>query len=52
LILGISGSSRANGTTSDVIKYILEQSGQEYEYVSLAGKKNQWLYRLYQMCCR
>lgn len=39
MILGISGSSRANGTTSDVIKYILEQSGQEYEYVSLAGKK-------------
>ena len=39
MILGISGSGRANGTTSDVVNYILEESGQEYEYVSLAGKK-------------
>lgn len=39
MILGISGSGRANGTTSDVVKYILKESDQEYEYVSLAGKK-------------
>lgn len=39
MILGISGSGRKNGTTSDVIKYILENSGEEYEYISLAGKQ-------------
>lgn len=39
MILGISGSGRKNGTTSDVIKYILENTGEEFEYISLAGKR-------------
>ena len=38
-ILGISGSGRADGITAEVIKEILEASGSEYEYVSLAGKR-------------
>jgi multimeric flavodoxin WrbA len=38
-ILGISGSGRPGGITAEVIKEILEATGLEYEYVSLAGKK-------------
>lgn len=36
-VLGISASGRANGITSEAVKAVLEATGQEYEYVSLAG---------------
>ncbi|WP_242835897.1 hypothetical protein [Clostridium sp. DL-VIII] len=38
MILGIS-SGRKNGVTSEAIKAILEATGLEYEYISLAGKR-------------
>ena len=37
MILGISASGRPNGITAEVVKAILEASGEAYEYVSLAG---------------
>lgn len=39
MILGISGSPRKDGVTANAIKRMLEDSGKEYEYVSLSGKK-------------
>ncbi len=39
MILGISASGRQEGITSKVVKSILDSSGQESEYISLAGKK-------------
>ncbi len=38
-ILGISGSGRPDGITSEVVKEILHASGLEYEYISLSGKR-------------
>ena len=38
MILGISGSPRPNGVTANAVKKVLEESGQEYEFISLAGK--------------
>jgi len=37
--LGISASGRPNGVTSEAVKAVLEATGLEYEYVSLAGKR-------------
>lgn len=37
-VLGISGSPRKNGTTSKLVKEILDSTGLETEYVSLSGK--------------
>ncbi|MDY0235416.1 MAG: flavodoxin family protein [Gudongella sp.] len=39
MILGISGSPRPNGITASAVKKILAESGEETEYISLAGKK-------------
>lgn len=39
MILGISASGRKDGITSQAVKAVLEASGMEHEYVSLAGKK-------------
>lgn len=39
MILGISASGRPQGVTSEAVKAILEATGLQYEYVSLAGKK-------------
>lgn len=39
MILGISASGRKDGITSETVKAVLEATGLEYEYVSLAGKK-------------
>jgi multimeric flavodoxin WrbA len=39
MILGISASGRKDGVTSAAVKAILEATGLEYEYVSLAGKR-------------
>ena len=39
MILGISGSPRANSVTASAVKKILAESGAETEYISLAGKK-------------
>lgn len=39
MILGISASGRSNGVTSEAVKAVLEATGQEYDYVSLAGKR-------------
>lgn len=39
MILGISTSARKDGITANAVKYLLEQSGEPYEFVSLAGKK-------------
>lgn len=36
-ILGISASGRKEGVTADVVRAVLEASGQPYDYVSLAG---------------
>lgn len=38
MILGISSSGRSNGVTAKAVKKILEATGEEYEYISLAGK--------------
>lgn len=38
-VLGISGSGRIDGITSEVIKEILKASDLEYDYISLAGKR-------------
>jgi multimeric flavodoxin WrbA len=38
VILGISGGGRANGQTAMLIRAILEASGLESEFISLAGK--------------
>lgn len=38
-ILGISGSGRIDGITSEVVKEILKATGLGHEYVSLAGKR-------------
>lgn len=37
-VLGISGSPRKNGTTSKLVKEILDATGLETEFISLAGK--------------
>ena len=49
MILGISASGRQavrdesgrllKGVNDHMVKYVLEKTGEEYEYVSLAGKK-------------
>jgi len=39
MILGISGSPRANGVTAHAVKKVLAESGAETEYISLSGKK-------------
>jgi multimeric flavodoxin WrbA len=39
MILGIGASGRKDMITSKTVKAILEDSGQEYEFISLAGKK-------------
>lgn len=39
MILGISGSPRANGVTAAAVKKVLAECGGETEYISLAGKK-------------
>lgn len=39
MILGISGSGRKGQITENAVKAVLEASGEEYELVSLAGKK-------------
>jgi multimeric flavodoxin WrbA len=39
MILGISASGRKDGVTSEAVKSILEATGSEYEYISLAGKR-------------
>ncbi|PKM89343.1 MAG: flavodoxin family protein, partial [Firmicutes bacterium HGW-Firmicutes-12] len=39
MILGISASGRTNGITSETVKAILEATGSEYEFISLAGKQ-------------
>ena len=39
MILGISGSPRADGVTAAAVKQVLAESGEETEYISLAGKK-------------
>jgi multimeric flavodoxin WrbA len=39
MILGISGSPRANSITAAAVKKVLAESGEETEYISLAGKK-------------
>jgi len=39
LILGISASGRPVGITDEVVKAVLLESGLEWEYISLAGKK-------------
>ena len=36
MILGISASGREKGMTAQAVKYVLETSGEEYEYISLA----------------
>ncbi len=38
-ILGISASGRPNGITGEVVKAVMEASGEPYEYVTLAGRK-------------
>lgn len=38
-VLGINGSGRIDGITSEVVKEILKATGLEYEYVSLAGMR-------------
>jgi multimeric flavodoxin WrbA len=38
-ILGISGSGRPDGITAEVVQEVLESTGCEYEYISLAGKR-------------
>jgi multimeric flavodoxin WrbA len=38
-ILGISASGREKGICSEVVKTILETSGEPYEYISLAGRR-------------
>lgn len=37
MILGASASGRESGITSEAVKAVLEATGEEYEYVSLAG---------------
>lgn len=39
MILGINASGRNGGVTGEAVKAVLEASGLEYEYVSLAGKR-------------
>jgi len=39
MILGISGSGRNNGETAKMVKTILENSGEVYDYISLASKR-------------
>ncbi len=36
MILGISASGREKGMTAQAVKYVLENSGEEYEYISLS----------------
>jgi len=38
-ILGISASGRKDGITSEIVTAVLEATGEDYEFVSLAGKK-------------
>lgn len=38
-ILGISGSGRKDGITSELVKYTLHATGEETDYISLAGKR-------------
>lgn len=37
-VIGISGSPRRNGTTARLVLEVLEKTGLEYEFISLAGK--------------
>jgi multimeric flavodoxin WrbA len=46
MILGISGSPRPNSVTASAVKRVLAESGKETEYISLAGEKNKWMYKL------
>lgn len=39
MILGISASGRKDGITSETVKAVLEATGLEYEFISLAGKR-------------
>lgn len=39
MILGISGSPRPNSVTAAAVKRVLAESGQETQYISLAGKR-------------
>jgi len=39
MILGISASGRRDGVTGEAVKAVLEASGLEYDFVSLAGKR-------------
>jgi multimeric flavodoxin WrbA len=39
MILGISASGRKDGVTSEAVRALLEATGVEYEYVTLAGKR-------------
>src|SRR6056297_850904 len=39
VILGISGSGRPDGITSQSVKFLLEATGENYHYISLSDKK-------------
>jgi multimeric flavodoxin WrbA len=39
MILGISASGRKDGVTGEAVKTVLEATGLEYEYITLAGKR-------------
>lgn len=39
MILGISGSGRSNGITSKAVKYLLESTAKNYQYISLSDKQ-------------
>lgn len=39
MILGISGSGRKDKITEKAVKAVLEASGEEYEFISLSGKR-------------
>jgi len=39
VILGISGSGRPDGITSQSVKFLLEATGEKYQYISLSDKK-------------
>lgn len=39
MIIGICGSGRRNGNTAKAVQAILEESGQEYELITLGDKK-------------
>ena len=39
MILGISGSGRPEGITSKAVKFLLEATDEQYQYISLSGKQ-------------